>query len=125
MAELGRRCEDVSEAAGLLAAGLQQDDVQAEFLYGPLRLRLEKVLRRVAEERARGDGWTYLSIAGQRLEAEEQGLLKQLTKAFRHGGLKEAVAAMDMFDLEEEPTGSGVRVLYRFYPPERKCPTTS
>ena len=113
VADLGRRCEQLAQAAELHAAALKQDDIRAEFLHGHLRVRLEEVLRRLAAERARGDGWTYLNHVGQELAAAEPDLLKHLREAFGHSGLKEAVAAMDQFELCVEPTDSGVRVLYR------------
>ncbi len=43
----------------------------------------------------------------------------RLREAFGHSGLKEAVAAIDMFELRDEPVGSGVNVLYRPRPQRR------
>lgn len=111
--ELRRRCADVLESAKMLVELLKREDFQAEFLHGHLRHRLEEVLRTVAAGRARDDGWTHLSLAGNMLAEEEPGLLKRLEQAFGNRGLKQAVAAMDGWELSEEPTKSGFRVLYR------------
>ena len=97
----------------MLFEALKQKDILAEFLHGHLRLKLEEVLRRVAADKARADGWTNLCHAGNELAGEDPGLLKRLEEAFGHRGLKQAVAALGGWQLIEEPTSGGVRVLYR------------
>jgi hypothetical protein len=112
--DLRRRCEGIAASANMLFEALKQEDILAEFLHGHLRLKLEEVLRRVAAEKARADGWTYLSLAGKELAGEDPGLLKRLEEAFGHRGLKQAVTAMGGWRLHEEPTGGdGKRALYR------------
>jgi hypothetical protein len=112
--DLRRRCEGIATSANMLFAALKQEDILAEFLHGHLRLKLEEVLRRVAVDKARADGWTYLSLAGDELAGEDPGLLKRLEEAFGHRGLKQAVTAMGGWQLCEEPTGGeGMRVLFR------------
>jgi hypothetical protein len=112
--DLRRRCEGIAASVNMLFTALNQEDIRAEFLLGHLRLILEEVLRRVAAEKARVDGWTYLSHAGKELAAEDPGLQKRLKEAFGHRGLKQAVAAMSGWELRDETTGGGgTRALYR------------
>jgi hypothetical protein len=112
--DLRRHCEEISADMRMLAAALHQDDVLAEILHGHLRLKLDEVLRRVAVNKARADGWTYLSLAGNELAGEDPQLLKRLEEAFGHRGLMQAVAAIGGWQLIEEPTnGGGTRVIYR------------
>jgi hypothetical protein len=111
--DLRRRCEGIAASANMLFDALKQEDVMAEFVHGHLWQKLEEVLSRVAAEKARTDGWTYLSLAGNELAAEDPELLKRLEMAFGPHGLKQAVAAIDGWQLHEEPTSGGVRVLYR------------
>lgn len=111
--DLRRRCESIDASTKMFFDALQQKDILAEFLHGHLRLKLEEVLRRVASEKARADGWTYLSSAGNELAAEDPELLKRLEKAFGHRGLKQAIAGIGGWQLHEEPTSGCVRVLYR------------
>lgn len=112
--ELRRRGEGVAASFKMLFEALKQDDIRAEFLHGHMRMKLDEVLRRVAAGKARDDGWTDLSPAGEELAGEDSGLLKRLEDAFGHRGLKQAVAAMGGWELREEPTdGGGTRVLYR------------
>ena len=113
VADLGQRCEHVAQAAEMHAAALKQPDIRAEILHGPLRIKLESQLQKVATEKARDDGWTYLNLAGQKLAADAPELFRRLRMAFGYSGLKEAVAAMDQFELREEPTDAGIGVLYR------------
>lgn len=121
--DLKKRCESVIEDFQMLAAALKQPDIRAEFLFGHLKPRLEELLHGVAAKNAREDGWTYLSLAGDELANAEPGMLKRLEEAFEYCGLKQAVAAMEAWELHEEPTKNGVRVLYR--PIEQACPTKS
>ena len=113
VADLHERCKNVARAAGMFAAALKQDDVREELRYGSLWLKLDEVLRRVAKEGAQSDGWTYLNLVGQELATHEPGLLQRLRESFGHRSLREAVAAMDEFEMRDEPTGNGVKVLYR------------
>ena len=112
--DLRRHCEEISAGMGMLSEALKQDDVLAEILHGHLRLELEVVLRQVAAEKARADGWTDLCHAGNQLAGKDPQLLKRLEEAFGHRGLKQAVAAIGGWQLIEEVTnGGGKRVLYR------------
>lgn len=111
--DLRRRCESVATARNILFAALKQEDIRSEFLHGHLRPDLDQILRHVAAQKARADGWTFLSLAGKALADEAPWLLKHLEDAFGSRGLKQAVAALDGWQLTEEPTKGGMNVLYR------------
>ena len=112
--DLRRRCESIAASRNMLSAALKQEDFLADFLHGHLRPDLDQILRHVAAQKARADGWTFLSLAGKALAEMEPGLLKRLQAAFGSRGLKQAVAALDGWQLAEEPMeGGGMNVLYR------------
>lgn len=113
VADLGQRCKNVTRSAGLLTEALKHDDIRAEFRHGSLWLKLDEVLRRVAKEGARNDGWTHLSLVGQELATHEAGLLQCMRESFGHRSLREAVAVLDQFEMRDESTGNGAKVLYR------------
>lgn len=121
--DLLRRCKAIAEGRKLLAAALSHDSIKAEFLHGHLRPTLEDLLKKVAAGKSQVNGWTCLSLAGQILASESPWLLEQLEEAFGHRGLKQAVAAMDSWELRDEPTKNGFRTLYRSREPT--CATTS
>lgn len=79
--------------------------------------RLVLLLGEIAAQVARPDGWTLLSIAGQRLRQHAPEDMVALQEKYGHKTLKGLVLATELFDINEEPTErGGIRVLYRIKP---------
>lgn len=66
-----------------------------------------------ARERARPDGWTLLSRAGDILRANAPEHAASFRKNFGHKTLKQFVAATGLFDIRDEALDCGFRTLYR------------
>lgn len=74
------------------------------------------LLADIALREARTDGWTLLSVAGQlaKLHAPEE--VQMLQERYGHNSLKSLIIATEIFDIREEITPKGVRLLYRLKP---------
>lgn len=89
---------------------------QLELLY--LRQsRLVMLLRDIAMQMARSDGWVALTTAAQLIRQRAPEEMDVLKKRYGHKKLKGLILATELFDVSEEPTDKGgVRVLYRIKP---------
>lgn len=72
------------------------------------------MLSEISLQKARPDGWTFLSTAGEIISQEASGEINDLNKRLNFKTLKELILATEVFDIYEESTEKGgVRVLYR------------
>lgn len=67
----------------------------------------------MACELARSDGWVLLSRAAQVIHERAPEALDNLKARYGHGNLKALLMASGMFEISEEATPRGMRVLYR------------
>ncbi|MFO1432126.1 MAG: OST-HTH/LOTUS domain-containing protein [Candidatus Competibacteraceae bacterium] len=86
---------------------------QFELLY--LReSRLVLLLREIAMQKARSDGWVMLSSAAQLIRQHAPEEMEALEERYGYKKLKGLILATGLFDINEEVTDKGgVRVLYR------------
>jgi hypothetical protein len=101
----------VQEAFTVLAS----DEVQCQFeLLWLQGSPLVELLREVSVQKARPDGWAYLSHAGQIARIEESDAVKHLKERYGHSTLKGLLIASELFDVKDEPlSNGGFRTLYR------------
>lgn len=78
--------------------------------------RLVLLLGEIASQNARTDGWCSLSTASHRIRQEAPEEVALLKNKYGHKSLKALILATEMFNLHEEPTAKGLRVLYRLKP---------
>lgn len=72
------------------------------------------LLRDIASQIRRPDGWAYLAQAGKLVRIHERDAVENMKERYGHGTLKELLVASDLFDLFDEPLPSGgFRTLYR------------
>lgn len=64
-------------------------------------------------ELARGDGWCVLQRALARLGAEDPDAVRSIRERHGHGSLRSLLLACGLFELRDEPTERGSRLLYR------------
>ena len=75
---------------------------------------LVTLLRNVAIEKARTDGWTYLALAGQLARTHERDAVEHMKERYGHSTLRQILVASELFDVLDEPLASGgFRTLYR------------
>lgn len=67
----------------------------------------------LSDEIARPDGWTVLPLAAWRIRERAPDALDNMKARYGHSSLKAMLLASALFDLKEEATARGVRVLYR------------
>jgi hypothetical protein len=112
--ELRQKVDSLQEGRKILAEFLNSDEGKKQFEISWLRQsRLVLLLGDIAVQTARTDGWASINIAGQLVKQhapEEVALLKE---RYGHESLKELIVATEIFDIYEEPTEKGFRVLYR------------
>lgn len=84
--------------------------------------QIVQLLRDIAQEVARADGWSLLQLAGWHLHERAPEEASSYTMRYGHKSLKALLMASELFDLRDEPTEKGgVRVLYRL----RRCATVA
>ncbi len=74
---------------------------------------LVRMLLEVSINQARADGWTLLNHAGNELRKVIPEKMTDLKRMYGYKTLKAAMQASEMFDLLEEETSQGSRLLYR------------
>lgn len=78
---------------------------------------LVELLREVASQIHRTDGWTYLSHAGQLANKNLPDDIRDLKERYGFGTLKKLLIACETFDVYDEPLANGTfRTLYRARP---------
>jgi len=105
----------VGEMAKELQAFIDSEDGRRHFdLMFLQNSRLTMLLTQVALTQAREDGWTLLSVAGAQLRSQIPEQFEKLKREHGEGSLRKLVAAIDLFDLQLEPTpNGGTRAIYR------------
>jgi hypothetical protein len=78
---------------------------------------LINLLREVAEQKARPDGWAYVSDAGRLAHIHEADSVTRIKELYGHSTLKQLLIASELFDINDEPLSNGqFRTLYRLKP---------
>jgi hypothetical protein len=105
----------LSEMARELQAFIDSEDGRRHFdLMFLQNSRLAMLLAQIATTQARDDGWTLLSVAGAQLGSLIPEEFEKLKREHGEGSLRKLVAAIDLFDLQLEPTpNGGTRAIYR------------
>jgi len=118
--ELKLQCAEVKNAIEYLASDRAHEEVEIAWLR---QSRLVLLVGEIASQMARQDGWTLMSIAGQLVQKHAPEEMLALREKYGHKTLKKLLIATELFDLKEEATKNGTRVLYRLKP-EWKLETT-
>lgn len=92
---------------------LTSDETRRQFKSWIRHSRLVILLNEVSAQVARPDGWTMLNIAGQFIRQHAPDVMATLKGDDGHKTLKRLILATELFDIAEEPTEKGVRILYR------------
>jgi len=75
---------------------------------------LVSVLKQVAEQKHRADGWAYLADGGRIAWLQEPEAVTHMKERQGHATLKKLALASDLFDVFDEPLpGGGYRTLYK------------
>jgi len=75
---------------------------------------LVSVLKEVAEQKHRADGWAYLADAGRIAWLQEPEAVMHMKERQGHATLKKLAVASDLFEVFDEPLpNGGYRTLYR------------
>lgn len=74
------------------------------------------LLSDIAEQTTRPDGWTPINRAEHLIRQRAPEEIASLKKSFGYKSLKEFILAAKIFDVYEEPTKKGIRILYRKKP---------
>ena len=104
-----------------LAAFLASTEGQHQFELTWLQhSSLATLLREVAMQNARGDGWAYLANAGRIARIQEPDAVTHMKDRYGHSTLKRLLVATELFDVFDEPLPSGgFCTLYRMKQPTR------
>ncbi len=79
--------------------------------------RIVLMIADVARQKARPDGWTYLSIAGQILKQHAPDEYFAIKSRYHRKSLLDLILAAKVFNVREERTPNGnIRILYRIDP---------
>jgi len=104
----------LQEGRKKLAEFINSDEGKKEFELSWLRQsRLVLLLGDIAIQTSRNDGWALLSIAGQLVNQHAPEEIAVLKERYGHKSLKALILATEIFDLYEEPTKKGLRLLYK------------
>lgn len=72
-----------------------------------------KLLNECVKQLARADGWLPLATAGHVIRQQESEDASRLKERYGFATLKQLVIALQMFDIQDEPTTKGFRTVYR------------
>jgi len=112
--ELRQIVNSLQEGKKILAEFLISDEGKQQFELSWLRQsRLVLLLGDIAVQTARTDGWASINIAGQLIRQHAPEEIASLKERYGHKSLKALILATEIFDLYEEPTDKGFRILYR------------
>ena len=76
-------------------------------------IALVDTIQKTARNLQRKDGWTLLSKAGQILAKECPNSLELAYMHHNCKSLKQLIEKLNLFEMKQEPTSSGQRILYR------------
>lgn len=115
--DLEQKIKHLQEVKKALVDFIDSDEGKKQFELSWLRQTpLVLLLGDISVQTARPDGWTSINIAGQLIKKyapEESALLK--TK-YGYKSLKALILATELFDIYEELTDKGSRILYKLKP---------
>lgn len=115
--DLEQKIKHLQEGKKALVDFINSDEGKKQFELSWLRQTpLVLLLGDISLQTARPDGWTSINIAGQLIKKyapEESALLK--TK-YGYKSLKALILATEIFDIYEELTDKGSRILYKLKP---------
>ncbi|MGZ8193819.1 MAG: hypothetical protein ACXWTW_09740, partial [Methylobacter sp.] len=112
--ELRQKVDSLQEGKKILAEFLSSDEGKKQFELTWLRQsRLVLLLGDIAVQTARADGWASINIAGQLIRQHAPEEIASLKERYGHKSLKALILTTEIFDLYEEPTDKGFRILYR------------
>lgn len=107
--------KSMQEARQALAVSLSSDEGMRQFELNWLQhSSLVTLLRDVATQKPRSDGWAYLAHAGQLARIHESDAVTHIKERYGHSTLKRLLIASELFDVLDEPlSNGGFRTLYR------------
>ncbi len=112
--ELRQKLDYLQEGKKLLIDFLSSDEGKKQFELSWLRQsRLVLLLGDIAIQTARPDGWALMNIAAKLVREYAPEEIASLKDRYGHKSLKALILATEIFDLFEEPTDKGFRILYR------------
>lgn len=98
----------------LLADFMASPDGECCFELAFLQSTRLVAMLEIAVRKARADGWTLLSTAGQLIKRKAATELEDLHERLGHANLKGVLLASELFEVADEPTpGGGTRTIYR------------
>lgn len=110
--------ESMQKSRQLMVQFLDSDEGKHQFeLVWLQHSPLVNLLREVADQKARSDGWAYLSDAGRLAHIHEADSAARIKELYGHSTLKQLLIASGLFDIHDEPLSNGeFRTLYRLKP---------
>jgi hypothetical protein len=107
--------ESMQETRQAMADFLGSDQGKRQFeLLWLQHSPLVTLMKEVAIQKARPDGWTYLSHAGQLAHFHEPDAVTRMEERYGHSTLKQLLIASELFDVLDEPlSNGGFRTIYR------------
>jgi len=112
--ELRQKVRVLQEGKKMIAEFILSDEGEKFFKPNPLmQSPLLILLRDIAANTTRADGWASITTAGQLVKQQAPEELALLKEKYGYKSLKALLIATEIFDLYEEPTKNGFRTLYR------------
>lgn len=107
--------ESMQETQQAMGDFLRSDQGKRQFeLIWLQHSPLVTLLREMAIQKARPDGWTYLSHAGQLARIHEPDAVTRMEELYGHSTLKQLLIASELFDvLDELLSNESFRTIYR------------
>ncbi|MBL0168450.1 MAG: hypothetical protein IPP85_15605 [Propionivibrio sp.] len=100
--------KSMQESRQAMAAFLASDEGERQLeLIWLQNSPLVNLLREVASQKARPDGWTYLSDAGRAAFIHEPDAVKHMKEQYGHSTLKRLLIASELFEVLDEPLRNG------------------
>jgi len=112
--ELKQKADSLQEGKKILGEFLTSNEGKKQFELSWLRQsRLVLLLGDIAVQTARADGWASINIAGHLIKQHAPEEVAVLKERYGHKSLKALILATEIFDIYEEPTEKGFRLLYK------------
>lgn len=107
--------KSMQDGRQVMAEFLTSDEGQRQFeLIWLQHSPLVSLLREVATQKARADGWAYLAHAGQVARIHESDAMTHIKERYGYSTLKRLLIASELFDVLDEILSNGrFRTLYR------------
>jgi len=115
--ELRQKVDSLQEGKKILGEFLNSNEGKKLFELSWLRQsRLVLLLGDIALQTARTDGWASINIAGQLIKQYAPEEVAVQKERYGYKSLKALILATEVFDIYEEETEKGFRVLYKLKP---------